>query len=496
MGEGKLNRRDLLQKSAWVAGAMAVGMPAAPQLHAQEAASADADTTWVSTTRNAAWQTKTVRPMGYLWNMLDVEVEVTKTAQTIEGFGGCFNELGWTSLQALDSKDQAVIFAELFKQGAGANFSLCRLPLGANDFSRNWYSYDEAADDFELAHFSIANDMETLIPFIKSAQQYNPKLLLWSSPWSPPTWMKRNGHYAEALQRPGLPPNGLTPEKVGKEGEDMFRQEDKYFQAYARYFGKYIDAYREQGVHVGMVMPQNEFNSAQAFPSCTWTAEGLAKFVRHLGPVMSERQVKIFFGTLERSNVHLLETVLRDPVAGKYIDGVGVQWAGKNALDAIHETYPKLAIYQSEQECGDSKNDWEYCDYCWDLMKTYLKNGASGYMYWNISLETGGLSRWGWPQNSLITVDAKTKSYTFNHEYYLLKHVSHFVQPGAKRVETRGTFDNLLAFKNPDASIAVIARNDSPYAKPLTITAGERSFAIAMEPQSFNTLLITPKTKS
>src|SRR5580700_5549919 len=102
MGRGKLNRRDLLQKSAWVAGAMAVGagMPAAPQLHAQEAASADADTTWVSTTRNAAWQTKTVRPMGYLWNMLDVEVEVTKTAQTMEGFGGCFNELGWTSLQA------------------------------------------------------------------------------------------------------------------------------------------------------------------------------------------------------------------------------------------------------------------------------------------------------------------------------------------------------------------------------------------------------------
>jgi glucosylceramidase len=33
-----------------------------------------------------------------------------------------------------------------------------------------------------------------------------------------------------------------------------------------------------------MVMPQNEFNSAQNFPSCTWTPGGLARFLRVLGP--------------------------------------------------------------------------------------------------------------------------------------------------------------------------------------------------------------------
>ena len=45
------------------------------------------------------------------------------------------------------------------------------MPVGANDFSRDWYSYDETPDDFALAHFSIANDLETLIPFYPKCSQ-------------------------------------------------------------------------------------------------------------------------------------------------------------------------------------------------------------------------------------------------------------------------------------------------------------------------------------
>ena len=181
-----------------------------------------------------------------------------------------------------------------------------------------------------------------------------------------------------------------------------------------------------------------------------------------------------------------------DPAAGRYVSGVGIQWAGKLALREIHEEYPQLVIYQSEQECGDGNNDWAYCDYCWDLMKDYLQNGARGYMYWNISLENGGLSHWGWPQNSLITVNAAEKSYRFNHEYYLLKHVSHFVQPGATRLETQGTFQDLLAFVNPDGTTAVIARNESGDEKPLTMVAAGRKIAITMQSQSFHSVLVKP----
>jgi glucosylceramidase len=500
------SRRTLLQQAAALAGAAAassllpagvrnaVAQTVSPAPSPASVSPAPSPASWISTTATSPWQQQPLRPGGWRWDTLNTWVDLTSAANpspAIEGFGGCFNELGWTSLQALPADQQESIFKELFAPGAGANFTLCRMPIGANDFSRGWYSYDEHPDDFALEHFSIDNDLQTLVPFIKSAQRHNPSLELWASPWSPPSWMKRNGHYAVHMQRPGLAPNGLKPDQVGKEGEDLFIQDDKYFKTYAQYFGRFIDAYRQQGISIGMVMPQNEFNSAQPFPSCTWTPAGLARFLRFLGPEMSQRNVEIFFGTLERGNETLLEAVLADPDARDYVKGVGVQWAGKGAVAAIHAQHPSLTLYQSEQECGDGKNDWAYAGYCWDLMKYYLRNGASGYMYGNISVDQGGESHWGWPQNSLISVDPQAKTFHFNHDYYLLKHVSHFVQRGAKRLDTRGTCDDALAFLNPDRSVVVILRNESAQEKAIDITIGDNTIRGSMPPDSFNTMTLS-----
>jgi glucosylceramidase len=143
---------------------------------------------------------------------------------------------------------------------------------------------------------------------------------------------------------------------------------------------------------------------------------------------MQKLKVDVFFGTMERPNETLVELSLRDPKAGKYVKGVGFQWAGKRAIPFLHHQYPELTLYQTEQECGDGKNDWRYCRYVWTLMKHYLGNGASVYDYWNISLKQGGISRWGWAQNSLVTVDRESKTFRYNFEYYLLKHLSHFVR--------------------------------------------------------------------
>jgi glucosylceramidase len=156
----------------------------------------------------------------------------------------------------------------------GCNFSLCRTPLGADDFSRGWYSYDETPGDFALDHFSVANDRETLIPFIKAAQGLNPDLKLWASPWSPPTWMKKGGHYAQAPAWPGAASNGIRPDQLGHEGQDSFIQEERYFEAYARYFARYVDAYAKEGITISTVMPQNEFNSAQPFPPAAGRRRG------------------------------------------------------------------------------------------------------------------------------------------------------------------------------------------------------------------------------
>lgn len=427
-------RRQVVKGCAQIAAGAALAEVAAAQLPSPEPLHDDR-VTFVTTTEASAWQKGEVFKPTFSWEMLNLNVDPTKTSNNerpIEGFGGCFNELGWTSLSAISEQDRESVLHELFDPTVGARFTYCRMPIGANDFATDAYSYDETDGDFDLKHFSIDHDKGTLIPFIHAAQKYQPSLRLWASPWTPPSWMKRNHFYAEAKAYPGMKENGIRPDQIGHEGEDMFIQEPRYFDAYARYFGRFIDAYRAENIHVGLVMPQNEFNSAQNFPSCTWTPEGLARFLHSLGPEMQKRGVDVFFGTMERGNPKLLETVMADKDAARFVKGVGVQWAGKNALPAIHREFPSLLIYQSEQECGDGSNSWSYTGYCWQLMKHYFRSGASAYMYWNISTAKGGLSTWGWAQNSLVSVDTAAKTFRYNHDYYLLKHLTHFVDVGAR----------------------------------------------------------------
>ena len=451
---------------------------------------------WVTTTATAPWRTQPAPRATAARGPADVDIDLTHPAQTITGFGACFNELGWTALSALPPAGRTAVFRELFAPGVGANFTICRMPVGANDFARDWYSYDETPGDFAMAHFSIANDRATLIPFIKQAQRQYPALRLWASPWSPPAWMKYNHHYAAAAVTPAarrafpaLANNGLPVNRQGREGRNLFIQEDRYFAAYALYFSKFIEAYRREGITVGMVMPQNEFNSAQVFPSCPWTATGLARFIGYLGPQMKKQKTDLFFGTVERPAEALVDTVLRDPRSAPFVHGVGFQWAGKGAIAGVHRRYPALALYQTEQECGDGRNDWAYCRYTWGLLKHYLGNGANAYLYWNMALQQGGLSRWGWRQNSLLTVDAAARTYRWTPEYYLLKHLSHYVRPGARRLPTRGAFDNLLAFQNPDRSVVVVLQNPDAAARTVAVRVGGRTFAPRLPADSFSTLV-------
>ena len=491
------SRREVLKDSARAAAGAAVagllgGRQAGAQMPRPEPLKDDR-LTFVSTTEANPWQSASVFKPSFDWDMLNLNLDPASAAEKsrpMAGFGACFNELGWTSLSALGEQDRESVLHELFDPAAGARLSYCRMPIGTNDFATGAYSYDETEGDFELKQFSIEHDRQTLIPFIHAAQRHQPKLRLWASPWTPPSWMKRNHFYAEAKGFPGMVDNGIRPEQIGREGEDMFIQEPRYFEAYARYFGRFIDAYRAEGIPVGMVMPQNEFNSAQNFPSCTWTAEGLARFLHYLGPEMRKRGVEVFFGTLERGNPKLLETVMADKVAAPFVKGVGVQWAGKNALPAIHREFPELAVYQSEQECGDGKNAWSYTSYCWQLMKHYFRGGANGYMYWNISLDRTGRSTWGWAQNALVSVDSAAKTYHYNHDYYLLKHLTHFVDVGARSAEVTGTCDDALAFVNPDGSAVLLLRNELPHAQLVQAQVAERTFAVELPPDSVSTLSV------
>ncbi|AQS07535.1 glycoside hydrolase family 30 protein [Clostridium beijerinckii] len=403
--------------------------------------------------------------------------------QTIDGFGGCFNELGYIALKKIPNDKKEEVFRNLFDPEE-CNFTYCRLPIGANDYAESWYSLNETKGDYEMKNFSIERDKECLIPYIKEAEKYSGELNLFASPWSPPTWMK-------------------FPE-VYNFGTLIW--EEKNLKAYALYFKKFIEEYQKEGIKINQVHIQNEPIADQKFPSCVWSGKQLRDFIKeYIGPLFEENKLdaEIWLGTLNSpyddygdenwqfgQYNNFANTVLSDKDAKRYINGVGYQWGGKHALLQTRIAYPEMKLIQTENECGEGKNSWEYAEYVFNLMWTYFINGVSAYTYWNMVLEEEGISTWGWKQNSLITV-TKDNDVKYNPEYYLMRHFSKYIKQGATMKGLKGDFaGNALAFENPDGSVVLELLNPFDELQEVTFSVNGEDYSFNIQPHSFNTLVV------
>lgn len=257
--------------------------------------------------------------------------------QQLDGFGGCFNELGYVALQHLPEVDRSQVMHALFHPDGEHKFTICRLPIGASDYALEWYSLNETDGDLNMEHFSIARDQQYLIPYIKEALKLNPELKLFASPWSPPTWMKSPKSY----------------------NYGTLRWEKDILEAYALYFVRFVEAYKAEGITIHQVHVQNEVVADQKFPSCVWTGEQLREFIRdYLGPAFELHglDTEIWLGTINAPEPWdewlkkkatdfdaYANTVLSDPEAYKYVKGVGYQWAGKHAIQRTVQSYPELS---------------------------------------------------------------------------------------------------------------------------------------------------------
>ncbi len=394
--------------------------------------------------------------------------------QTWDGWGGCFNELGWIALSSLPEKKRADVMRELFDQEDGCRFGLCRLPVGASDYAAEWYSHDETDGDLAMKRFSIARDRKFLMPYIKAALKINPRMKFFASPWSPPTWMKfpKAYNYGTMIWKPEI------------------------LRAYALYLAKFAEEYRREGIDIVQMHPQNEPVADQKFPSCLWTGAQLRDFVRdHLGPTFRRRGLdcEIWLGTLNTDDYDgFVDTVLGDPAANRFIAGVGLQWAGKGMVQRVHASWPDKKIMQTENECGDGRNTWDYAKYVFGLMRHYISNGANAYVYWNMVLAPTGLSTWGWKQNSMVTVDPATKQVYYNPEFYVMKHFSRFISPGAVRLEVKGRLAaNAVAFENPDGTRVAVVANPLQTERECVVEDCAGSFRFTMPPESFSTVEIS-----
>ncbi len=390
-----------------------------------------------------------------------------------KGWGGCLNEAGIACLDTLPEQTRREILDELFlPERMGLCF--CRLPIGANDYALSWYSYDETPEDYALAAFSVEHDRQYVLRFAREALARNPAIEFFASPWSPPSWMKEPPRY-----------NGGS-----------IRPEERVFAAYADYLVAYLRAYAREGVPVSILTPQNEFASDNNYPTCVWTGETMRHFIAdHLGPALEQSglSTQLYLGTINGTGTlggfgtrynEYTQAVLDDPEALRYVRGVAYQWEGRNALRQSVESYPELDYIQSENECGDGSNSWEYAGYVFELMRGYVTGGVSAYVYWNLILPRGGVSTWGWKQNSMLTTEAGRVRKEY--EYALFRQAS-YARRGARVLRLGGHMSgNAFAFENADGTRVLLVQNPFSYEKRI------RAWGVgcSLAPHSLSALLI------
>jgi len=403
-----------------------------------------------------------------------VLVDSKRRDQVVDGWGGCFNERGWKAMESLSPADRDGLMHNLFDPNSGLKLNLCRTPIGASDYAITLYSLDETPGDYSMRHFSIERDKARLIPFIKAALAIRPDLQLWAVPWSPPSWMKDN--------------NNLISGHI--------KEDTRTLDALALYFARYVQAYKDAGINIGMVMPQNEPNISSNYTSCLWTGEQLATFIGyHLGPLFQKEHIdsRIFLGTHNNSDrggyAYWVAPSMQDPVVRQYLSGVACQWDGDVTMAETHFLFPGLKLMQSEAECGKTNtNDWPFAEKQFQLAKKWFGAGASSNIVWNLVLDQTGLSTAHWAQCSPVVVDTTTGTINYTPYYYCYKHFSWFVHPGAHVIATQGTWGDRLAFVNPDGEVVVVMANTSDNNLHVAIHIDAlQSAVITLPAHSFNT---------
>nr|CAI5838242.1 unnamed protein product [Callosobruchus analis] len=224
-----------------------------------------------------------------------------KVYQEILGFGGSFTDSTGINILSLNGSVQEKLLRSYFSDH-GIEYNLCRVPIGGTDFSTRRYSYHDDVEDARLLNFKLQDeDHKYKIPLIQRAAAYQNALQLFASAWSAPKWMKVHSLPAG--------PFGYLKKK--------------YYQTWADYHVKFLDAYAKENVTFwGMTTGNEPFTGLLSVlvPALGWTAE---------------RQL------------------FENRAAEQYIDGIAVHWyvdriVSSENLARTHEAFPLKFMISSE----------------------------------------------------------------------------------------------------------------------------------------------------
>ena len=445
-------------------------------------------------------------------NTTTIDLDTTSELQTITGFGGAFTESSAYLLNQV-SKENRIRILKAYFANEGARYSLTRTHMNSCDFSLNNYSYTPVAGDKNLEHFSIDEDKDDLIPMIKDAMAISEDgFRLFASPWTAAPWMKDNNKWVGGK---------LLPE---------------YYDTWALFFSKYVDAYKAEGIDIwGFTVENEPHGNGENWESMHYSPEEMTHFVQHyLGPKLEadgKGALKILGYDQNRSGVtEWVDDMYKDEASSKYFSGTAVHWYDSTyeyfpeALQYAHQKAPDKLLIQTEgcidaevpvweddkwywkKEATDWGYDWREAEnkylhpkyapanrYARDIIGC-LNNWVDGWVDWNMVLDTKGGPNWAnnWCIAPVI-VDTEKDEVYFTPLYYIMAHFSKFIRPGAIVIDSKNTDDQLMvaAAKNPDGSIAVVVFNESKTQKSFKLNLNQLSKNITIEPQAIQTIVIT-----
>ncbi|MGW6525787.1 ricin-type beta-trefoil lectin domain protein [Streptomyces sp. NPDC054962] len=396
----------------------------------------------------------------------NITVDENTGYQTFTGGGASFTDTAAWLLNgsgALSAATREATLRKLFSPTEGIGLSFLRNPMGGSDLARFGYTYDDVPagqTDADLSEFSIAHDLADVVPLTRRARELNPALTVMASPWTAPAWMKDSGQ---------LNGGWLKAENYG---------------AYASYFVKYLQAYRDQGIPVAYVTAQNEPTCCSGYPSMSWNASGLAYFTKsELLPKLAaaglSTKVLAHDWNWDTYDAYAAQTA-DDAAVRSHPNFGGIAWHGYGGdvakQTSVHNQYPQLDAFGTEHSGGTWIADQQREDML-DIVN-YTRNWAKSVTKWSLAVDqnrgphNGGCGTC----DGLVTVhngDGASGTVDYTIEYYTMGHLTKFVRPGAQRIaSTASSSVPNVAWRNPDGSKALIAFNDASTAKTVTINWG------------------------
>jgi glucosylceramidase len=413
-------------------------------------------------------------------------VDPSKTYQTVLGVGGALTDAAAETFYKLPRDKQQEILHAYFDPEKGIGYSLGRTHIHSCDFSSESYTYVKDGDT-NLKSFDISHDLKYRIPFIKEilATAGPDNFTIFASPWSPPAWMKDNNDMLHGGK--------LKPE---------------YYGTWANYCAKFIKSYEKQGVTIWGMTVQNEPMAIQTWESCIYTAEDERDFVKnYLGPTFAKdglEKKNIVIWDHNRSLMYQrAQVVLEDPEAARYVWGVGYHWYVGDHFEnvkMVQQAFPNTHLLFTEGCNGPydpaTIDDWKWGENYGKSMVNDFNNGAVGWTDWNVLLdEEGGPNHVRNFCFAPIHGDTKTGALHYMNSYYYIGHFSKFIRPGARRIVSSSTADNLITtgFLNKDKNIVVIVMNSSEKAQPFYLWMNDKEAKSESPAHSIMTLVLPEK---